>query len=320
MIKKRILILLLGLLLSSFLPHTVQASEEIRAVGAVTTGGGSLNVRSSASTTATIVSILPRGSYVTLLGKTGSWWRVEYGNGKFGYCHKDYITPVEGTAVTVRTGGNVLNVRSGPGTGYNRVATLPSGSVVLERSRENGWSKVLYHGVKLGYVSNTYLESSQLQVPGSVSLAVPSFKQTDPRWAGVTIGTSGKTIGQIGCATTGIAMMESYRTNSVIHPDEMSRQLQYSSSGNVYWPAHYQVTTEKTGYLGRILESLQKGKPVLIGAKTSAGRQHWVVITGYTGAGLVPESFTIHDPGSNSRKDLQQFLNAFPLFYKYFTY
>ena len=318
--KKRILILLAGLLLSSLLYQPVQASELVRTAGAVTTGGGSLNVRSIASIKGAIVSILPRGSYVTLLGKNGSWWRVEYGNGKFGYCHKDYITPVEGAAVTVTTGGNVLNVRSGPGTNYERIATLPNGSVVLERSRENGWSRILYHGVKLGYVSSTYLNSNLVQAPGSVSLAVPSFKQTDPRWAGVTIGSSGKTIGQIGCATTGIAMLESYRTNSVIYPDEMSRRLQYSSSGNVYWPAHYQVNTDKTGYLGRIMESLKKGKPVLIGAKTSAGRQHWVVITGYTGAGLSPESFTIHDPGSNTRTNLQQFLNAFPIFYKYFTY
>ena len=39
------------------------------------------------------------------------------------------------------------------------------------------------------------------------------------------IGSSGKTIAQIGCATTGIAMLESYRTGSNIYPDAMSRKI-----------------------------------------------------------------------------------------------
>ena len=59
---------------------------------------------------------------------------------------------------------------------------------------------------------------------------------------------------------------------------------------------------------------------MLLGAKNIHGGQHWVVITGFDGGALSPSGFTILDPGSSSRTNLQQFLNAYPTFYKYFHY
>ena len=65
---------------------------------------------------------------------------------------------------------------------------------------------------------------------------------------------------------------------------------------------------------------MQAGKPVLFGARNASGGQHWVMITGFTGGTLTQSSFLIHDPGSSTRKNLQQFLNSYPVFYKYFLY
>lgn len=304
-------------------PRTVYAADSNSAVGAVTTGGGNLYVRKSASTGSVVLTTLKKGSYVTLMEKSGNWWRVEYNNGRYGYCHADYITPVEGKPVTVNTGGNVLNVRSGPGTGYSRIATIPHGSIVMLRSEANGWSRILYHGTKLGYVSSRYLSvgsSGNTGNPGVLSMKVPSFKQTDKRWSGVPIGTTGGTIGTIGCATTGIAMLESYRTGTTIYPNEMAKKLSYTAGGSVYWPSHYTAVTSQSGYLNTIHKLLEQGKPVLLGAKNAGGGQHWVVITGFTGGELRTENFTINDPGSNTRTTLKQFFNAYPNFYKYFYY
>lgn len=311
------------------MPLKVNAADKTSHVGAVTTGGGSLYVRKTAG--GTILTALKKGSYVTLIEKTGSWWKVEYADNKYGYCYADYITPVEGTPVQVDTDGDVLNVRSGPGTSYSRIATLLHGDIVMLRSSSDGWSRVLYHGTKLGYVSSRFLidagnsgsgnSGSNTAGYAAISVQVPSYKQTDSRWASYPIGTKGGTIGTIGCATTGIAMMESYRTGTTIYPPDMAKKLSYTAGGSVYWPSHYKVTTTDADYLSKIYSSLQQGKPVLLGAKTAGGRQHWVVITGFTGGStLSPAGFTIHDPGSNSRTNLQQFLSSFPYFYKYFTY
>lgn len=285
--------------------------------GAVTTSSGKLNVRSQPSSGASVVASLKKGSYITLISKSGSWWKVEYANGKYGYCHADYITIVQGTPVTVTTQSGGLNVRSGPGTSYGKAATLYKGQTVIFLATSNGWSRVLYHGTKTGYVSAQYLSNYY----SAVSLSVPNFKQTDSRWKDILIGTSGKTFAQIGCATTAVAMMESYRSGTTIYPNVMAEKLTYTSSGNLYWPSHYTAVTNSAGYLSAIYSKLKLGRPVLLGMQNTYGSQHWVVITGYTGGtSLTASGFTIHDPGTYSRTNLQQFLNAYPTFYKYFYY
>ena len=290
--------------------------------GIVSVSSGVLNVRKSASTSSTVVATLPRNSYVTLISQSGNWYYVEYADGKYGYCHKDYIKLDSGKTATVKTNSTSLNVRSGAGTNYAIKDLIPKGEIVIILSTTNGWSKILYNGNKTGFVSSQYLSSNS--TPSSYpkkTLNVPSFKQTDSRWANVKIGTSGKTIGQIGCVTTAIAMMESYRTGTTIYPDAMSKKLSYSSSGNVYWPSNYIAVTSSNGYLSKIYEKLKEGKPVLFGAKKSSGTQHWVVITGYSGGDtLTASGFIINDPGSSRRTNLQHLLNEYPTFYKYFYY
>ncbi len=292
------------------------ASAEIKA-GAVTTSGGRLNVRSRPTSSSDVVSTLNKGSYITLISRSGDWWYVQYGNNRFGYCHKDYITVVQGSPAMVQTASGALNVRTAPGTGSSRVATLPRGEEVLVLSSSNGWSRILYHGIKTGYVSSQYLSGSYQ----AVSLSVPDFKQMDTRWANVPIGQSGKTMAQIGCATTAIAMMESSRRGRTVYPDEMVRELRYTPSGSVYWPEEYKVVTNTDGYLAVLYEKLRQGRPVLFGARNAFGKQHWVVITGFSGGStLTPGGFTIHDPGTVKRNTLQQFLLEYPSIYKYFYY
>lgn len=307
------------------LPATnVSAANASSAAGAVTVSSGRLNVRESATSASAVVSSLKKGSYITLMWKTGSWWYVEYGDDKYGYCYADYITPVEGTPAAVRTQGGNLNVRSGAGTAYAKTGSLPGGEYVLVLSSAGGWSRVLYNGTKTGYVSSAYLStsssSSSSQGYSAVKLSVPSYKQTDSRWANVTLGSSGKTMARIGCATTAIAMVESYRTGTTVYPNTMASRLKYTSSGSVYWPEHYTPVTGSSGYLSGIYSLLKQGKPVLFGAKNAYGSQHWVVVTGFTGGSLTASAFTVNDPGSNSRVTLGQFLSAYPNFYKYFKY
>lgn len=321
-IKRIIALFLSAVVALSILATPVQtyaATADAKA-GIVSTSGGKLNVRNQASSSSAVVTTLNKGSYITLLSKSGSWWRVEYAKGQYGYCHSDYVTAVYGVPATIKMQSGSLNVRSGPGTSYAKTGGLSKGETVIAFSTVSGWSHILYHGTKTGYVSGQYLWGSTPGYP-SISLNVPSFKQTDSRWANALIGQSGKTMAKIGCATTAIAMMESYRTGKTIYPDAMSKQLRYTASGSVYWPSHFVPVTSASGYLKGIYNQLKQGKPVLLGAKNSYGSQHWVVVTGYTGGStLSAAGFTIRDPGSNSRVTMQQFLDVYPTFYKYFYY
>lgn len=318
--KKFISVILILMLVTAQCAITVSAAEEASA-GYVATAEGNLNVRKSASASGEVTAQLKKGEYVTLLSKSSSWWRVEYAKGKYGYCHSDYIRQVSSGSATVKISSGYLNVRRGAGTSYSVQATLSKGERVLILSESGSWSRILYHGTKTGYVRSDYLSSAGASSYPAVKLSVPSYKQTDSRWANVKIGMSGKTIGQIGCVTTAIAMIESYRSGRTIYPDEMSKRLSYSSSGSVYWPSDYKAYTSSSGYLSKIYSELKAGRPVLIGAKNSSGSQHWVVVTGYTGADtLSVGGFIINDPGSNTRTTLAQFLGVYPTFYKYFCY
>lgn len=317
---KRILItvfsavLLTGALLT---PLKARGAEDPAKAGQVVTNSGRLNVRSQGASTAPVVATLNKGSYVVLSEKTGSWWRVEYAKGKFGYCHQDYIRVVDSSSATVATQSGNLNVRSGAAVSYSKVGSLSRGEEVLVLSRTAGWSRILYHGTKTGYVSSSYLSAKYK----AVSLEVPNFKQMDERWGDVMIGQSGKTMAQIGCATTAIAMMESKRTGNVIYPPDMAENLTYTPSGSVYWPSHYRVVTDSTGYLKAIYDLLSRGKPVLLGCRDTYGKQHWVVVVGCSGgAELTASDFIIRDPGSNNRSNLQLFLDIYPIFYKFFHY
>ena len=308
--KKTIMLLLVLALL--LVPIRVQAAE-LLGVGVVTTTADPLNVRSGPSTGSSVIGTLQKGSYVMLLAKTGSWYQVQLDKNRTGYASAGYVTPVAGTPGAVTA--SALNVRSGGGTSFAVKDYLHSGDKVVVLSTSGGWSRVVYHGTKTGFVSAKYLSGL---AGNGVALSVPVFRQNDSRWANVTLGSSGKTMAKVGCATTAIAMMESYRTGTTIYPDTMSKRLRYTSTGSVYWPADYTVVTSYN--LSKLRSLLDGGKPVLFGARNSYGTQHWVVITGYTGSGTAAAHFTINDPGTASRVNLGQFLAAYPTFYKYFHY
>lgn len=161
---------------------------------------------------------------------------------------------------------------------------------------------------------------------GNSSVNVPYYSQGDSRWSGKKIGT--KTIGNVGCLVTSLAMAESSSTNTTITPDQMVGRLKFDNN-SLYWSS-----AEKLGYncescpqttkglsttqYQTICEQLKKGHPVVIGGAANGNdkgnNQHWVVITGYTGDGtsFSPSDFTINDPGSSSRKTLADFFNYKP--------
>ena len=317
--KKFIIFILSAVMSASLFIPAASAASTTSQLGRISTSSSNLNVRSAHTTSAPTVSAVPKGSYITLMWKTGAWWYVEYADGKYGYCHGDYISSVTSIPKTVSVSSGTLNVRSGAGTPYAKIDSLHSGDVVLQTSVANGWSKIVYDGVKTGYVSAKYLITPQAYP--AVSLSVPLYKQGDSRWANIKLGSSGKTMAKIGCATTGLAMTESYRTGTTITPAAMAKRLIYTSTGNLYWPENYVAVTSSSGYLQKIYELLRSGKPVLIGAKTATGAQHWVVIDGYVGGStLTASGFTVNDPANASRSTLKELFDTHPNFYKYFYY
>lgn len=303
-----------------FMLFSASAADASSKAGRVATESTALNLRKSATTSSAVVKQMKKGKYLTLLKKEGSFWLVEYAKGKTAYAHSNYIDTVSSKVMFVATQSGNLNVRSSASATAEIRTTLPKGTVVLKLSEKNSFTKILYNGSSTGYVSTAYL--SELKSTGEykkISLSVPSFKQTDSRWADIRIGTQGDTIRSSGCTTTALSMTESFHLGKTVTPADMVKRLSYSSSGMLYWPTEY-VTELVTSsdYLSKIYTQLSKGKPVILGMKKSNGAQHWVVITGHTKStsSLSANNFTINDPGSNVRTVLSEFVSAYPTAYK----
>jgi len=161
------------------------ATQESNLTGTVS--ASSLNVRSTPSTSGAKVTSLSSGTQVKILESLDGWYRIE-ANGKTGYVSSQYVTesqPEQATDSPVvsqpepqpappadpqpevqpqpeappqdsKTYGmvstSVLNVRSGPGSSHEKVASLSSGAQVEILEKLDGWYRI-----ENGYVSSEYI-------------------------------------------------------------------------------------------------------------------------------------------------------------------
>lgn len=283
--------------------------------GVVNTNGGDLNVRSGKSSSTKAKYKLKNGSYFKIISQDNNWYYIEYKDNSFGYVSKAYAKEISLVQANVSTNGGNLNVREKPSSNSNIKYKLKNNSIVYVIEKNTGFSKILYNDFNTGYVSSLYL--SQGKSSNSIRLNVPSYKQYDERWANVKIGSYGKTMKQIGCLTTAMAITESTRQNKTITPITIKNTFNYTASGSMYWPSYYKTTANTSNYLNTIYNNLKNGKPTIVGAKNSSGGMHFVVVYGYNGNDVNNKnSYLIHDPGSSSRTTLNQFLNSYPILYK----
>ena len=151
---KRFLSLVLSLcVLLGLFGADVSAASDMPGAAKVTPGAYNLTVRAAASTSAAIAAKLKDGTWVTLLQKSGSWYRVRYGENKTGYCHADYLSVRDGSFLTtVSAGGSSLNVRRGAGTQYSVKTKLPDGASVAVVSQSGGWSMQKWYAYTWSFV------------------------------------------------------------------------------------------------------------------------------------------------------------------------
>lgn len=124
----------------------------------------SVNLRSAANTSSSILAELKNGTAVTVVSTANGWCKVTY-SGKTGYIKQDYVSTTgsasnntsasTGTAAVVKCSSTV-NFRSAASTSSTILGELKNGTAITVLSTSNGWSKVSYAG-KTGYISADYL-------------------------------------------------------------------------------------------------------------------------------------------------------------------
>lgn len=155
-----------------------------------------------------------------------------------------------------------------------------------------------------------------------VKLDVVSYLQTDERWDKILLGDTKLTMKDKGCATTSLAMSESFLKQQEITPDVIEANNIYTKEGMIGWPKDYYWYYTKEDSLQFIFNKLHEGIPVLVNYRRANGSQHWVLAVGYKGKGekLKAKDFLINDPLPFGRTTLQDFIDDFPYFSKLIFY
>ncbi len=103
-----------------------------------------LNVRTGPSTANSIIGTVLHGQvYVSSRSESG-WYKIWY-DGREGWSYGGYLartSSVEGREVSA----SALNVRSGPGTGYQIVATVPRGQIYARAGSSGDWIQIWFGG------------------------------------------------------------------------------------------------------------------------------------------------------------------------------
>ena len=146
--------------------------------GTVNTEGSTLRVRSQADTTGSVLAQLPHGTTVEVLTTVENGWYQIHVDNTTGYVSGEYLLvdeteaatlPVEAEPVYVQVTTSVLNVRSGPGTDYDKVDTVKSGQI-LQATLEDGWYKI-----DSGYVSAEYVKEIDLSSQASKGQEIANY-------------------------------------------------------------------------------------------------------------------------------------------------
>lgn len=129
--------------------------------GAATVTASALNMRSSASTSGSIVTCLPRGTVVIVTDSSDGWYKVWY-RGYEGWMSGDYLSLSDTASGSLGTGtikGTDVRVRSGASTSSSILGTEDTGTTMSITGVSGDWYKVSYNG-STGYVYSRYMTLS----------------------------------------------------------------------------------------------------------------------------------------------------------------
>lgn len=123
--------------------------------------GGGLNLRSSASTSASSPIQIPNGSSIVVSDYSAntSWYCTTYG-GHSGFVMKTYVTIISNVATrSCNVTGGGLNLRLYPNTAASSPIQIPNNQPLTVQKHNDTWSSTTYGGYS-GFVMSQYLTGS----------------------------------------------------------------------------------------------------------------------------------------------------------------
>ena len=136
----------------------------------------SLNVRSGAGTSYSVITKLSKGTVVDVIESASNGWKkIKTSGGTTGWASGDYLTTgsvgnsstnnsTSQTSYKATVNTDSLNMRKGAGTSYSVITKLSNGTVVdVLESASNGWKKIKTSNGTIGWVSGSYLANGVVE-------------------------------------------------------------------------------------------------------------------------------------------------------------
>lgn len=183
-----------------------------------------LNLRQSPDTSSQVLTTANSGECIVVLGSENGWYKVSY-NLQTGYMSADYVNVATAENAELGYGvvtGSGVNLRSGPDTSYNRVATASQGEKCYIIGVNNGWYKVLYNN-QTCYIRSDFLSLTEVPYENQASTSQPKYFR------------QGKAIGTVPTGSTSLSSSVTSSYNGTATGAEiLSKAQSYLGSPYVY--------------------------------------------------------------------------------------
>lgn len=126
-------------------------------------GDGFLNLRTGPGSSFDVIRKMYHGNRVETLEKSGNWVRVRHESGAVGWTFAKYLRDPSGGGYKVYSPGDgYLNLRTGPGTGFDIIRPMYNGDTVRVLETSGSWARVQHvsSGAN-GWCSSKFLRHPQ---------------------------------------------------------------------------------------------------------------------------------------------------------------
>ena len=183
-----------------------------------------LNLRQSPDTGSQVLTTANSGECIVVLDSENGWYQVSY-NLQVGYMSADYLSVSIAENAELGYGvvtGSGVNLRSGPDTSYNRVATASQGEKCYIIGVNNGWYKVLYNN-QTCYIRSDFLSLTEIPYENQASTSQPKYFR------------QGKAIGTVPTGSTSLSSsVTSSYSGTATGAQILSKAQSYLGSPYVY--------------------------------------------------------------------------------------
>ena len=135
------------------------AANALAGMGTINDNG--VNVRSGPGTNYSILKTLSKGTAVTIVENRGDWQQIQYGSLK-GWVTNRFIStgsqPTSSGKYQLQVTDKVVNLRSGPDTGYSKVGQVRKGDILTVVDIEGNWYRIKTVSGLDAYILSDYVK------------------------------------------------------------------------------------------------------------------------------------------------------------------